>query len=216
MLLQRLIILLADMTMKTLLTIVALLLLIGCVTPHEHAPPSRSELRSLLSGQRCIVTEPGFEDSTRWMKRESKIRCELGRWLPNDDASLLVTVEILDTCHAEGFIHHLIAVFDLEPHRLLTSVFHLVADHAQRRILSGEERDVLLYDACKDRSFVDVSYLLRFRPGAVDALPASGQRDPERSDFSLARSGLLSTIREYEWRGDYDKIVLETKKRCRL
>lgn len=140
----------------------------GCAYRREILAPSRERVRSLFLSAPVEPVEA--RTHLRWcFERKCEIRQELGHWIPGRRHTLLVTVELLETCHAEGFVQHLLAVVDPTTHELLTPVYRYVTDYARRRILPGRGQDVVVYVGRRVGQgwHRDDSVAIRFAEGSV-------------------------------------------------
>jgi hypothetical protein len=81
----------------------------------------------------AFATEVGQDDLGYWMKRHYVASEVRGDWLGSGGQTLLVTLDLKETDHAGGLVHHLLAVFDPVTHERLTPVFHYCADHLTKR-----------------------------------------------------------------------------------
>ena len=151
---------------------------LGCTARVPLRVPSDERIRLEMCAATVRSNDPGMRSIAYWFERAHDVRRELGHWLPGRDATLLVTVEARDACHAEGFVHHILGVFDPSTHELLTPVFHYVADGAKRRVLETPDQHVIAYVGWSGGQGIthDRSYLVRFGPRKVEGQPVLGER----------------------------------------
>ena len=174
------------------------MLLYGCVAPRV-AYLTDAEVKEAFASAPAFATEPGHEKLHPWLNLKTEVRRELGHWQPDRDPTILVTVDVLNSSHCAGFFHQMLGVVDPTTGDLLTPVYHVTADEAQRMILHVGNQDVVLFSACVQGQSGyrrDCSVLLRFSGGRVYPLRPLGQRDPERFLFVTTRNGPQFMIRE--------------------
>ena len=112
-----------------LISLLPLLIVLGCACgPDRSEPIPRDAVIAGLASVPVVATEPGFEDLSTWLERPFKTEAVLGNWLTPDTMHYRVTLTSLQTSHAEGLTHLIVAVFDPETHERLTDAFHYVAD----------------------------------------------------------------------------------------
>jgi len=175
------------------------LVLSACSHFSQLRIPRESHVKSLFLTAPVQVHEEGERKIDYLLQRPTRITVELGQWLANTHPTLLVTVDVLETCHAEGFLHHIVGVVDPYSNELLTPVFHYVADSAKRRILNARKQDLLVYagrQLWQGGGGPDRSLVIRFTEKEVIVHRPIGNRSPNRFYFYTAGGGFV--IRERE------------------
>jgi len=196
----------------------------GCSADPALTMPDQEALRASFASARGYSSEPGFESIGTWVTRPHETRLEIGRWLPRSEPTLLVTLDLLDVSHAEGMLHHLVAVVDPVTHERLTPVFHYVAHHARRTIMNSGDRQRLLYvGRAEGQSGYrrDTSFIIAFSHERVDVDRLVGDLDPEnhavmdigRGRLRVCRSdqGMMVTLKELTWEPDQGRFVDHTQ-----
>lgn len=177
--------------MDRLAVVILLAFVTGCGTNRSLSLLSEGEIHQAMTSAETVATEPGFDSLSDWLTRPHETRMELGQWLPGETPTLLVTLDIKSTSHAEGLVHHILAVFDPVTHQRLTPAFHYVADHAEhRRIMPGPDRQCLVYVGRAQNGpwRKDVSFVVIFAPDRIEARRVLGDRDPEQFAISMSES----------------------------